>query len=85
MVANAIEFEARIDSDYKISIPMEYREYLPSFSRVILLNFGVNFVAQKEKESDVQTRLSAFNRLDGLLEGHNIDLDNIRKERLARQ
>jgi len=37
MVTNAIEFEAKIDTDWKISVPVEYRGYLPSNSRVILL------------------------------------------------
>jgi len=37
MVTNAVEFEAKIDADWKISIPVEYREYLSSNSRVILL------------------------------------------------
>jgi bifunctional DNA-binding transcriptional regulator/antitoxin component of YhaV-PrlF toxin-antitoxin module len=37
MITNAIEFDAKIDDDWKISIPKEYREYLSSFSRVILL------------------------------------------------
>jgi hypothetical protein len=37
MITSAIEFDAKIDDDWKISIPIEYREYLSSFSRVILL------------------------------------------------
>jgi bifunctional DNA-binding transcriptional regulator/antitoxin component of YhaV-PrlF toxin-antitoxin module len=37
MVTNAVEFEAKIDADWKISIPVEYREYLSLNSRVILL------------------------------------------------
>ena len=37
MVTNAVEFEAKIDADWKISIPVEYHEYLSSNSRVILL------------------------------------------------
>jgi len=37
MITNAIEFDAKIDADWKISIPIEYREHLPSSSRVILL------------------------------------------------
>ncbi|MDL2229804.1 hypothetical protein LJC14_06095 [Treponema sp. OttesenSCG-928-L16] len=37
MIVNAIEFDAEIDEDWKISIPIEYREYLSSSSRVILL------------------------------------------------
>jgi len=42
MVTNAVEFEAKIDADWKISIPVEYREYLSSNSRVILLPTGDN-------------------------------------------
>jgi DNA-binding transcriptional regulator/RsmH inhibitor MraZ len=37
VVTNAVEFEAKIDADWKISIPVEYREHLSSNSRVILL------------------------------------------------
>jgi hypothetical protein len=37
VTTNAVEFEAKIDADWKISIPVEYREYLSSSSRVILL------------------------------------------------
>ena len=37
MITSAIEFEAKIDADWKISIPVEYREYLSSSPRVILL------------------------------------------------
>jgi len=37
MITNAIEFDAKVDADWKISIPKEYREYLSSSPRVILL------------------------------------------------
>jgi bifunctional DNA-binding transcriptional regulator/antitoxin component of YhaV-PrlF toxin-antitoxin module len=37
MITNAVEFEAKIDSDWKISIPIEYRKYVSSSPRVILL------------------------------------------------
>ena len=37
MITNAIEFDAKIDADWKISIPAEYREYISSPPRVILL------------------------------------------------
>jgi len=37
MITSAIEFDAKIDNDWKISIPKEYREYLTSSPRVILL------------------------------------------------
>jgi len=38
MIANAIEFDAKIDADWKISIPVEYRKNLSSSPRVILLS-----------------------------------------------
>jgi bifunctional DNA-binding transcriptional regulator/antitoxin component of YhaV-PrlF toxin-antitoxin module len=37
MITNAIEFDAKIDTDWKISIPIEYRKYLSTSPRVILL------------------------------------------------
>jgi len=37
MVTNAVEFEVEVDTDWNISIPVEYREYLPPKSRVIIL------------------------------------------------
>jgi hypothetical protein len=37
MITNAIEFDAKIDADWKISIPIEYREYVSPSPRVILL------------------------------------------------
>ena len=37
MITNAIEFDAEIDADWKISIPVECRECLPPSTRVILL------------------------------------------------
>ena len=42
MITNAIEFDAKIDADWKISIPTEYREYLSSSPRVILLQKNDN-------------------------------------------
>jgi DNA-binding transcriptional regulator/RsmH inhibitor MraZ len=85
MITNAIEFETKIDNDWKISIPTEYREYLSPLSRVILLNTNVNFTEKIENEADMQKRIEAFNRLDGLLKGYDVDLDKLREERLARQ
>jgi bifunctional DNA-binding transcriptional regulator/antitoxin component of YhaV-PrlF toxin-antitoxin module len=38
MITNAIEFDAKIDADWKISIPVEYRKNLSSSPRVILLS-----------------------------------------------
>jgi len=37
MITNAIEFDAKIDADWKISIPVEYRKNLSLSPRVILL------------------------------------------------
>jgi bifunctional DNA-binding transcriptional regulator/antitoxin component of YhaV-PrlF toxin-antitoxin module len=42
MITNAIEFDAKIDADWKISIPIEYRKYLSSSPRVILLQKNDN-------------------------------------------
>jgi len=36
MTADVIQFDAKIDADWKISIPAEHREHLPSRARVIL-------------------------------------------------
>jgi len=52
MVASAVEFEARIDDDWKISIPYEYRDYfsnLTSVAKVIVLNEEVGLVNQSKK------------------------------------
>jgi len=38
MMMNAIEFDVQVDADWKISIPVEFREFLPSSARVILLS-----------------------------------------------
>jgi len=37
MITNAIEFDAKIDADWKISIPIEYRKNISFSPRVILL------------------------------------------------
>jgi len=37
MITNAIEFDAKIDADWKISIPAEYRKNISFSPRVILL------------------------------------------------
>jgi len=37
MRTNAIEFDAKIDADWKISIPIEYRKKISLSPRVILL------------------------------------------------
>jgi nucleosome binding factor SPN SPT16 subunit len=81
MITNAVEFEAKIDDDWKISIPIEYRGYLSSLSRVILLNANVSVAAKKEDKFDIQKRISAFNRLDGMLENCDVDFDKLCEER----
>jgi len=52
MVTNAIEFDAKIDADWKISIPAEYREYLSSSPRVILLQKDDNYTHDLIKVSE---------------------------------
>jgi len=56
MITNAIEFDAKIDADWKISIPEEYREYLSSSPRVILLpknnNDTYDLIKASEKSLD---------------------------------
>jgi hypothetical protein len=56
MITNAIEFDAKIDSDWKISIPIEYRKYLSSSLRVILLQKNDNdthdFIKMSESSLD---------------------------------
>jgi hypothetical protein len=41
MITNVIEFDAKIDADWKISIPVEYRGYVSSSPKVILLLLAV--------------------------------------------
>jgi len=52
MIANAIEFDAKIDADWKISIPMEYRKHLSLFPRVILLEKNNNDTNDLVKASE---------------------------------
>ena len=52
MITNAVEFEAKIDADWKISIPVEYRECLSSNSRVIVLPKGGNDTYDLVKASE---------------------------------
>ena len=52
MIASAIEFDAKIDKDWKISIPKEYREYLSQLSRVILLQRSDNDTYDLAKVSE---------------------------------
>jgi len=42
MMTNAVEFDAKIDADWKISIPIEYRKNLSFSQRVILLSKSDN-------------------------------------------
>jgi len=86
MIANAVEFEAKIDADWNINIPLEYRNYFSDMAKVILLNEQINFAVNKQKEDDeIRERKNALNRLSGLLKDCDVDLDKIREERLARQ
>jgi len=52
MITNAIEFDAKIDADWKISIPVEYRKYLSSSPRVILLQNNNNDMYDLIKASE---------------------------------
>jgi bifunctional DNA-binding transcriptional regulator/antitoxin component of YhaV-PrlF toxin-antitoxin module len=45
MISNAIEFDAKIDADWKISIPIEYREYVSLSPRVILIKKNDNDIS----------------------------------------
>jgi hypothetical protein len=87
MIANAVEFEAKIDNNWNINIPFEYRDYFSDMAKVILLNEQFNFIAKNknDNDSDIQKRMEAFNYLDGLLAGVDVDLDKIKEERLSRQ
>jgi hypothetical protein len=42
MITNVVEFDAKIDTDWKISVPIEYREFVSSSPRVILLHKNDN-------------------------------------------
>lgn len=85
MLANAVEFEAKIEDDWKISIPQEYRGYLSALPRVILLNTAANHFSRNDSDVDMQSRMDSLNRLNGLLKGRDVNLDSIRSERLSRQ
>jgi bifunctional DNA-binding transcriptional regulator/antitoxin component of YhaV-PrlF toxin-antitoxin module len=52
MITNAIEFNAKIDADWKISIPVEYRKNLSSSPRVILLLKNDNDMHELLKASE---------------------------------
>jgi len=52
MITNAIEFDAKIDSDWKISIPIEYRKNLSLSPRVILLSKNDNDTYELIKASE---------------------------------
>jgi len=55
MISNAIEFDAKIDADWKISIPIEYRKNLSMSPRVILLlkNDNDTYELMKASESSL--------------------------------
>jgi bifunctional DNA-binding transcriptional regulator/antitoxin component of YhaV-PrlF toxin-antitoxin module len=52
MITNAVEFDAKIDADWKISIPVEYRKNLSSSPRVILLSKNDNDTYELIKASE---------------------------------
>ena len=52
MITNVIEFDAKIDADWKISIPIEYRKYLSTTPRVILLPKNDNETYELIKASE---------------------------------
>jgi len=52
MITSAIEFDAKIDTDWKISIPKEYRGYLSSSPRVILLQKDDSYTHDLVKMSE---------------------------------
>jgi len=52
MITNAVEFDAKIDADWKISIPIEYRKYLSLSPRVILLQRNDNDTLDLTKMSE---------------------------------
>ena len=86
MIANAVEFNAKIDGNGNINVPLEYRNYFSDMAKVILLNEQINFAINKQNEDDeIRERKNALNRLSGLLKDCDVDLDKIREERLARQ
>lgn len=85
MATLAAELNAKVDNDWKISIPPEYRGYVSSSPKVILQNPSANYSAKGDSDADMQTRMDSLDRLSGLLKGLNIDWDNMRSERLSRQ
>jgi hypothetical protein len=52
MITNAVEFDAKIDADWKISIPVEYREFVSPSPRVILLQKNDNDTRDLIKASE---------------------------------
>jgi len=52
MITNAIEFNAKIDADWKISIPVEYRKNLSSSPRVIIFLKNDNDMYELLKASE---------------------------------
>ena len=52
MITNAVEFDAKIDADWKISIPIEYRKNLSFSQRVILLSKNDNDIYDLIKSSE---------------------------------
>jgi hypothetical protein len=52
MISNVIEFDTKIDADWKINIPIEYRECVSSSPRVILLQKNDNDISDLIKASE---------------------------------
>jgi hypothetical protein len=80
----AIEFGTAV-RDGTIEIPQEYRKDFSSFVRVILIKEEERFARENDENSALSERLAAFDRLDGLLAGRDLDVQNARNERLSRQ
>ena len=76
----AVEFGTAVHNG-KIEVPQEYQSDFSSFVRVILIKED----SVPIKTGDASKRLDAFNRLDGLLRGKDLDIEKARAQRLSRQ
>ena len=77
----AIEFGTFANNGL-IEIPVEYKRDFSTDIRVILIK---NKPDQDIKESDIQERVAAAQRLVGIASKNKMTLEEIRSERLARQ
>ena len=64
-----------------IEIPIEYRKDYSTDIRVILMK---NESGKNNKESSIQDRIAAAERLAGIASKNPLSLEDIRNERLAR-